>query len=339
MVIKRINEFPDGSGSLTTDDIFLFMDDPDGSGVTKKISLNDISNVIGGSGSSSVEDILAGSGISISSSSGVYTITSTGSGIIADKASSIVTTVFNKTGSTIPKFRVVYINGGQGDMPTVTLAASTQESTSSKTYGITAESIDHMSTGKVIVDGSLTGLNTDQFNPTAPMGNVNGTILYLGTSSGLPTSTKPSAPNHLVAIGTIIRTHQNEGVVEVRIQNGFELEELHNVAISGITNHQILVYHTGINNLWQNTTLSSDYVSDFNSSVSGLLPVKNITPSGNIIVSSNNGIYNISSSGIIKSDITGITGASIITNIVQISQNDYDNLEITDPNTIYIINT
>jgi hypothetical protein len=50
MSIKRINEFPDGSGSLSNDDVFLFMDDPSGSGVTKKISLSQISNAIGGDG-------------------------------------------------------------------------------------------------------------------------------------------------------------------------------------------------------------------------------------------------------------------------------------------------
>jgi hypothetical protein len=28
MSIQRINEFPEGSGSLSSDDVFLFMDDP-----------------------------------------------------------------------------------------------------------------------------------------------------------------------------------------------------------------------------------------------------------------------------------------------------------------------
>lgn len=50
MPIKRINEFPEGSGSLSNDDVFLFMDDPSGSGITKKISLSDISSAIGGGG-------------------------------------------------------------------------------------------------------------------------------------------------------------------------------------------------------------------------------------------------------------------------------------------------
>jgi len=42
MSIKRINEFPDGSGSLSSDDIFLIMDDPSGASLTKAVSLSGI---------------------------------------------------------------------------------------------------------------------------------------------------------------------------------------------------------------------------------------------------------------------------------------------------------
>ena len=214
--IVRLNELPEGSGSLSNDDIFVFMDDPSGSGITKQISLSQIATTIG------------------SSNSG--------------ESLSLVTNVFNETGSPIPKMTAVYINGGQGDQPTISLAQANSESTSSKTYGLTAETISNMSAGKVIVFGSLTGLDTDQFNPTAPTGNVNGVTLYLSpTVAGGLTTTKPAAPNHMVSIGTIIRTHQNEGIIEVRVQNGFELEELHNVAISGVVNRQFLQYNSGSN--------------------------------------------------------------------------------------------
>lgn len=50
MGIIRLNELPEGSGSLTTDDVFLFMDDPSNGGTTKKISLSQISAAIGGGG-------------------------------------------------------------------------------------------------------------------------------------------------------------------------------------------------------------------------------------------------------------------------------------------------
>jgi hypothetical protein len=68
MPIYRLNDFPEGSGSLSSDDIFLFMDDPSNGGVTKKISLSQISNAIAGGGgdlSSYFNTILQpGSGIS-----------------------------------------------------------------------------------------------------------------------------------------------------------------------------------------------------------------------------------------------------------------------------------
>ena len=44
--IVRLNQLPEGSGNLTSDDIFVFMDDPSGSAVTKKISLSEIVDVI-----------------------------------------------------------------------------------------------------------------------------------------------------------------------------------------------------------------------------------------------------------------------------------------------------
>jgi hypothetical protein len=210
--------------------------------------ITDFNNAV--SGLIPVKNILSGTGINVSNTSGVYTIEATGSGVLSDQAKSLVTTVFNKTGSPIPKMTAVYIDGGQGDLPTVSLAIATSDTTSAGTYGLTYEAISNMQSGKVIVFGALTGLDTDQFNPTAPQGDANGSIVYLSPFvSGSLTLTKPSAPNHIVAIGTVVRTHQNEGVIEVRVQNGFELEELHNVAISGVSNGQFLQYNS-TSGLW-----------------------------------------------------------------------------------------
>lgn len=50
MPIKRLDEFPTGSGSLTNDDLFIFMDDPASGGVTKKITLSQLSSIVGGDG-------------------------------------------------------------------------------------------------------------------------------------------------------------------------------------------------------------------------------------------------------------------------------------------------
>jgi hypothetical protein len=55
MAVIRLNELPEGSGSLSSDDIFVFMDNPSGSAITKKISLSEISSAIGGGGTSVVQ--------------------------------------------------------------------------------------------------------------------------------------------------------------------------------------------------------------------------------------------------------------------------------------------
>lgn len=173
--------------------------------------------------------------------------------VISD-ATRLITYAFNETGTTIPKFSVVYINGGhsESDQPTIALAQANNETNSTKTYGITQDDISHMSSGRIVVSGALTGVNTDQFNPTAPLGNVNGVALWLSpTTPGGVTTTKPSAPNHMVYVGTIVRTHQNQGVVEVKIQNGYELEELHNVAISSPNLNHVLLYNNATS-VWEN---------------------------------------------------------------------------------------
>lgn len=219
-----------------------------GAGYRLNIDGRDISNI-----PYPVQNIVAGTGIVVDTSGTSFTISSIPSNTSVSgalEANSLTTTVFNKTNNTIPKFSVVYIDGGQGDQPTIQLSLASTEMASSKSYGITAENISSMSTGKVIVYGALSGLNTDQFNPSAPQGDVNGVTLWLSpTISGGVTTTKPYAPYHAVAVGTIVRTHQNEGIVEVRIQNGFELQELHNVATTGALGGQFLQYNSS-SSLW-----------------------------------------------------------------------------------------
>jgi len=45
MGVVRINELPEGSGSVTNDDLFVFMDDPSGSAITKKVSLTSLNSL------------------------------------------------------------------------------------------------------------------------------------------------------------------------------------------------------------------------------------------------------------------------------------------------------
>jgi len=209
----------------------------------------------------SVKDILPGSGIQIGVTSGIYTVTAYD--VAASSASSLITRCENRTGSTLPKMTVVYINGGQGNRPTIQKSIASNEGGSSKTYGITASQINDNSAGDVVVFGALIDVDTNQFGATE------GSTLYLSPSvSGNLTAIKPTAPNHMVAVGKIVRNHVNQGIIEVSIQNGFELEELHNVATTGAISGQFLKYD---GSLWRNSGITSSDIGNFNSSVSGLL--------------------------------------------------------------------
>lgn len=50
MAIVRINQLPDGSGTLSSDDILILMDNPSSGGITKKISISQLASAIGASG-------------------------------------------------------------------------------------------------------------------------------------------------------------------------------------------------------------------------------------------------------------------------------------------------
>lgn len=89
MSIKRINQFPEGSGTLTSDDIFLVMDNPSGSGQTKRVSLSTLSSVLGGGGggggSTTVVSLSYSSTINTNASSGnIFDITLTGNATLAN---------------------------------------------------------------------------------------------------------------------------------------------------------------------------------------------------------------------------------------------------------------
>ena len=84
-----------------------------------------------------------------------------------------------------------------------------------------------------------------------------GTQLYLSpTVAGTYTSTKPVAPDHMVYVGVIERSHVNQGSILVRIQNGYELDELHDVAIASKTNNDLLAYESATN-LWKNKSFGT----------------------------------------------------------------------------------
>lgn len=164
--------------------------------------------------------------------------------------------VMNKTGSVITKGSAVYIVGADGNNPLIALAKADAEATSSKTLGLVETDIADNAKGYVVMEGALGGLDTGSategdaiwLSPTVAGGLV---FWHPGGST-----VKPSAPNHLVYLGVVVKKSSGNGVVEVKVQNGYELEELHNVAITSPANGDTIVYDS-TSGTWKNQAAGS----------------------------------------------------------------------------------
>lgn len=166
---------------------------------------------------------------------------------IAGQAGTLVRQVRNETGTTLIKGSVVYITGASGNKPLVTRAIATSDSTSAQTFGVVQADITTNQNGYVVVRGDIDGLNTSAY--------PEGSQLYLsGDVAGSYTTTKPVAPLHLVYIGVVTRQHATQGQIEVAIQNGYELDELHDILITSKADNQVIVYEQATN-LWKNKTV------------------------------------------------------------------------------------
>jgi hypothetical protein len=153
----------------------------------------------------------------------------------------------NNTGSTITKGSIVYVTGATGNRPTIALADKDSENTSSRTLGMVVSDIANGADGSVAVNGTVDDLNTAAY--------AAGTPLWLGDNGAL-TATVPTPPAHSVFIGWVAVSSANNGRIILHIQNGYELEELHDVLITTPTNNDVLTYETS-SGLWKNKPVSS----------------------------------------------------------------------------------
>lgn len=140
--------------------------------------------------------------------------------------------------------KVVYATGSDGVNILVAYAQASSESASSRTLAVMTETITGGNKGYATTFGLVRGLNTSAL--------TEGAAIWLSpTVPGGLTTTKPSAPDHLVFIGYCLRSNNNNGVIFVSIQNGYELDELHNVKITNPQNGDVLRYNSATG-IWQN---------------------------------------------------------------------------------------
>ena len=188
---------------------------------------------------------------SVTSTDSSVTVTTTGStaDLAVYSSPRVIAQIRNETGATLSKGTVVYISGASGNKATVSKAISNSDTTSAQTFGVVFADISNNNNGYAILSGDISGLDTSAY--------AAGTQLYLSSSTaGGVTSTKQYAPNHLVYIGVVTRSHVNQGSIEVRIQNGYEMDELHNVSAQSPSNGQTLIYNT-TTSLWEKANLTA----------------------------------------------------------------------------------
>lgn len=158
--------------------------------------------------------------------------------------------VINKTGSPILEGTIVYLKStsSSGTHPEILLADADTEATSSKTLGAVYETIANNATGYVVTSGEVDNLDTSMYNI--------GDKLWLSQTAGQVTTTPPVQPAHTVFIGTVTRSQNGNGRILYAIQNGYELNELHNVLISASpANNEVLMYESSTA-LWKNKPVS-----------------------------------------------------------------------------------
>jgi hypothetical protein len=224
-----------------------------------------------------------------------------GGNVQLQMGSMLVAYVRNAEATTLNKGEVVYLFGATGNRASVKRASNVADSSSSKTIGLVAESIGANQNGFIITQGVLDGLSLG-----SPY--VSGDSIYLDTTPGAFTRVKPTQPDHIVFIGVVERANAGNGQLYIRPQNGFELEELHDVLITSPTNNQTILWNSATT-LWVNSTLTIGTISGLSADLA--TRVASVT--------------------------SGITGATQLSNMMQITSAGYSAITSPAANTLYII--
>ncbi len=161
---------------------------------------------------------------------------------------------FNNSAATLLKGKVVKVTGASGQKLTVDLAQADSDMDSATILGIMLEDVSVNASGFVATDGVVNNVNTFAF--------TDGQIVYLSpVSAGELTAIKPVAPQHMVQMGYVVKGGSvGGGSLYVKVQNGYEIGELHDVKTSSSTSladGEVLAYNTSAG-VWTNSTALID---------------------------------------------------------------------------------
>jgi len=170
-----------------------------------------------------------------------------------------VARIVNKTSTNITlleaNYQAIRVTGAIGQRPKVDLALADTDLNSATTLGLVTETILNNQEGFITTSGQVREINTTGSLQGETW--IDGDVLYLsGTVAGRITNIKPTAPIHTVIIGFVEYAHAIHGKIFVKVNNGYELEELHNVSAIAPNNNEVLAYDLATT-LWKPKTVVS----------------------------------------------------------------------------------
>ena len=183
-----------------------------------------------------------------------------GGSVILKNGVDLVARVVNKVtpNTTLTKagYAAVRVSGAQGQRLAVAYAQADSDANSADTIGLVTETIATNQEGFIITVGHLEDINTTGSLQGETW--ADGDVLYLSpTIPGGLTNVKPNgSTGHIVVMGYVEYAHANHGKIYVKIMNGWELDELHNVYINNPLNNQGLFYETATQ-LWKNKSIDT----------------------------------------------------------------------------------
>ena len=169
------------------------------------------------------------------------------SGTVLQAGQELLLRVVNATGATLNNGQVVYVDGAQGNRPTVDLAdASSTASSADCTIGVVTSSsgIANMAAGYVAKTGIVRDVNTSAWSA--------GDKLWLSTTAGALTNVQPTSPDKGVRVGYALNSTVN-GSILVDVDTGCSLADLHDVLVSSPLDGQLLAYDSA-SAYWANLT-------------------------------------------------------------------------------------
>ena len=220
-----------GTHNLTADHIALNVN-PSGAGFV--VGATQWNNTIGSS-----ETLLKGGNVSLKNG--------------VDLVARIVNKVTPNTTLTKANYQAVRVSGATGGRLSVELARANNDTNSADTIGLVCETIATNQEGFIITVGQLLDINTTGSLQGETW--ADGDVLYLSpTTAGRITKVKPTGAGHIVVIGYVEYAHANNGSIYVKVMNGWELDELHDVNIVSPANNQGLIYNS-TSGLWENKNI------------------------------------------------------------------------------------